>query len=189
MNGSKLEARLTLPETLFLQESDEIEGIHKVPSLYFYKNRKDADSYVEQHVAAFERVKDVPPLTIDFVLELHGILMQNLLPYPGALRTVLVRVGDQIPPGPAAVPYLLDDWVHRVNDGILHDPLAAHCEFERIHPFLDGNGRTGRLLWAWQRLGQNLPVRPILTEFDDSLFNLKRHCYYESIRNYRKGPL
>lgn len=66
----------------------------------------------------------------------------NIQPFPGGMR----------PPDWTEVPALLGDWVSsaselRSADGPLPEALArTHVEFERIHPFLDGNGRTGRLI-------------------------------------------
>lgn len=50
------------------------------------------------------------------------------------------------------IPTEMDDWIANVNrlqanpEALLEQLAAAHCRFEQIHPFLDGNGRTGRLL-------------------------------------------
>jgi hypothetical protein len=60
-----------------------------------------------------------------------------------------VRVSNHIPPpgGPA----IKDELVRilmRVNTNTVH-PFTAHCWYENLHPFMDGNGRSGRTLWAW----------------------------------------
>ena len=72
-----------------------------------------------------------------------------------------VQVGSHIPPpgGPQIRARLQD----RLNDMAVHvDPWTAHCRYEKLHPFTDGNGRSGRTLWLWHmyRLGyeQNYPL-------------------------------
>lgn len=65
----------------------------------------------------------------------------DLHPFPGGMT----------PPPWTEVPSLMGDWVDRVNElergslAFVEDVARAHCRFEQIHPFLDGNGRTGRL--------------------------------------------
>ena len=63
-----------------------------------------------------------------------------------------VRVGSHIAPpgGPAIVEDLTELLGRIVRDSIA--PHPAHCEYETLHPFMDGNGRSGRVLWAWQML-------------------------------------
>jgi len=68
-----------------------------------------------------------------------------------------VRVGNHMPPpgGPA----IKDELVRilmRVNTNTAH-PFTAHCWYENLHPFMDGNGRSGRALWAWQMMRFGYP--------------------------------
>lgn len=79
---------------------------------------------------------------------------------PGALLRnrvgMNVRVGNYLPPaGCGGVTSLLRELLKDVNGKDPPSPWHTHCRFEWIHPFTDGNGRTGRLLWLWQmhRLG------------------------------------
>src|SRR3990167_5248144 len=82
---------------------------------------------------------------------------------PGALLRVSkgmdVRVGSFYPPrGGPEVLRLLDALLlcARGFDSNNNSPFLIHKEYERVHPFTDGNGRSGRLLWLWQmiRLGE-----------------------------------
>lgn len=74
----------------------------------------------------------------------------------GQYRTVGVRVGNRVCPIAQRVPDLMDEWL---RDSLNMTPLEAHIEFERIHPFVDGNGRTGRmLLWYDEILNREEPT-------------------------------
>ena len=46
----------------------------------------------------------------------------------------------------------LQKIIKRANEG--DDPFDVHCDFEILHPFMDGNGRTGRAIWVWQMWNQ-----------------------------------
>lgn len=116
------------------------------------------------NVAAMEAAVDLASargtITLDDLLDVHRILMERSATpaIAGSLRTVQNWVGGSsynpcsaafVPPPPEHVADLLDDLVGYVN-GDIHPALVqaaiAHAQFETIHPFVDGNGRTGRAL-------------------------------------------
>ena len=116
------------------------------------------------------------PISVDILLELHRRLLAGtrLAENGGRIRTVQNWIGGSdynpcsaefVPPPPEAVAGLLNDLFAFCNDDSL-PPLAqaavAHAQFETIHPFVDGNGRTGRALFhlVLRRRGLGLRMLP-----------------------------
>lgn len=97
-------------------------------------------------------MKHEGPLTMDVVLDLHGIIMKYMLPAhrggAGSLRINNVTVGGRLCPHYNEVKDMLDAWLAEPNA----DPKTNHIDFEHIHPFIDGNGRTGRMLMWWHEI-------------------------------------
>lgn len=84
----------------------------------------------------------------------------------GNFRREQVRVGDYIPPEFKKIPELIGNWETYLNTDVEKDPLirigVAHYQFEAIHPFLDGNGRIGRLIIPLFLCEVNLLQTPVL---------------------------
>ena len=108
-------------------------------------------------------------LTLDAVCEFNTA--GELRNKPG----INVRAGNHIPPpGGPAIEYHLSEIIQGVING--EDPYTIHHEFETLHPFMDGNGRTGRAMWLWQMVNQH--------NYDMSLGFLHK-WYYQSLENPR----
>lgn len=79
-----------------------------------------------------------------------------------------VRVGRHVPPpGGPQIRTQFEDLLDRINAAAI-EPWAAHVEYETLHPFMDGNGRSGRAIWLWQnetQLGRDLPELSFLHAF------------------------
>lgn len=75
---------------------------------------------------------------------------------------VRVSVGNTAGANPAMVDRLMDNWL---LDVLQLEPKQAHIRFENIHPFIDGNGRTGRMLMWWRE--QKLGRKPTLITKED----------------------
>lgn len=133
---------------------------------------------VSNHRLAFKKILEAvqsnAPISIDFVLELHQILMSNILGDAGCFRTHPVRIvgARVVPPNYLKVPEKIKLLCKQMD--VTHDPigmLVQHAQFEAIHPFSDGNGRLGRLLLNYQLLRSQYPLMVFHSE--------NKHRYYE----------
>ena len=123
-----------------------------------------------------EAVEPGGSITLDVLLEVHRRLVAGtrLAVHGGRVRTVQNWIGGSsyhpctaefVPPPPEAMDRLLDDLVSFLNDATLPtlvQAAIAHAQFETIHPFVDGNGRVGRVLipLVLRRRGLGLRVLP-----------------------------
>ncbi|MDE5910908.1 MAG: Fic family protein, partial [Clostridia bacterium] len=125
---------------------------------------------------AYKILKEVDPYEIKDLLKVHGVMMKDLVGEAGQLRTGQVGVynGDgeviHIAPSADIVPTLLNqlfEWVKTAKVNMLIKSSVFHYEFEFIHPFRDGNGRTGRLwqtalLASWKDIFAWIPIVRII---------------------------
>ena len=80
---------------------------------------------------------------------------------------------------------LLEKYIHNDEEDPLIKTALAHYQFETIHPFLDGNGRIGRMLIVLMLLNDNLLSAPIL--YPSLFFKLNRTEYYDRLGEVRKN--
>lgn len=163
--------RLTGAKLLnLIKESNEIEGIYGTPEV------------MQSKVAWDYLTTDQPlELTHGMICKVQKIITLNqsdLRPdqrgYYRDLSRTNVRVGNHIAPAYGQVEYLMNRWLDHYQD---MPPWDAHAEFERIHPFVDGNGRTGRMLMWWDELRGDR--EPTLIEAKD------RQLYYAALAAFR----
>ena len=155
----------------FLLESNAIEGVYDNDSL---KQAKKAwDFLIEQ-----------TKLTVPVILETHKILMKNTKLRPdeiGFFRRAPVYIGGHEALNFLKIPETIDSWLLDVETSIKipgedgNNIKLDHIEFERIHPWIDGNGRTGRMFMNWQRIKSGLPLL-IVHEGEEQM------SYYEWFR-------
>lgn len=111
------------------------------------KNHQTALNFLFEHVLQKEKIDE------NFVLKLHGILMNGVRPDAGSYRRHAVRiVGANVPTANyLRISHLMPDVVKEATKAkgakdIVSVSASVHAQFEQIHPFSDGNGRVGRLL-------------------------------------------
>lgn len=134
---------------------------------------------------AYEKLSEINPYSIDDLLKIHGILMNGLVKEAGSLRSGQVGFYNQdgkvvhLAPPADFVPQQLGqlfDWVKNSNANMLIKSSVFHYEFEFIHPFNDGNGRTGRLwqtalLASWKPIFAWIPIESIIKDNQEDYYN------------------
>lgn len=166
---------LTYAETyaiLYNDNSFKIEG--KEPrEIYEAINHKKALELV------FKNLQNDDGFDERFIKKLNETINRDIKDTEG-YRTVqvFIRGSEHIPPAPEKIPNLMTYFVYNYNhdeEDILTKIARYHIEFEKIHPFEDGNGRTGRLLLNYELLKNNIPPVVISKE--------ERVKYFEFLRN------
>jgi Fic family protein len=163
------------PIATFISHSNRIEGVY--------------DSKSHQYaLEAWDYLIEFDTLTVKNILETHRLLMRSHITTGrglGEYRTIEVATHsyNQDPKKKliaSMVPTIMDEWIDQANETLSlvfrsDTPFAEpqlsesiktqHIRFEEIHPFIDGNGRMGRILMNWQRDKLGLPIL-VLTEKD-----------------------
>lgn len=130
------------------------------------------------------------------VLKLHRIMAAQVMDQgtAGQYRTIRVRVGGYVAPPPAQVRPMMSDLLEWWNkDAAKTSPILSsaivHYRFESIHPFADGNGRTGRMLSLWDLYRRGFDNHHIFSI--DEFYWEDRPRYYAALENVRqeKGDL
>jgi Fic family protein len=156
--------------------------------------------YIDALNYGIKRLKKFP-FSLRFLKELHKELMKEARttqpPNAGEFRRSQNWIGGTRPDNarfvPPPVPEMkeglsdLEKFINRKNDPIL--PLIkaglAHAQFETLHPFLDGNGRTGRMIITFYLWKEGLLENPVL--FLSSYFKKHQKLYYDYLDSYSKG--
>lgn len=134
---------------------------------------------------AYEKLSEINPYSTDDLLKIHGIMMNGLVKEAGRLRSGQVGVYNQdgkvvhLAPPADFVPQQLGqlfNWVKDSNSNMLIKSSVFHYEFEFIHPFNDGNGRTGRLwqtalLASWKPIFAWIPIESIIKDNQEDYYN------------------
>lgn len=174
---------LTFSETSYLLFEGIVPRTRSLREINETLNHKNAFDYM---------LKYKGDITKEFILELHKLvvlntLRQDLVSQTGRYRNVQVFIGSSIPPKPIDVPIKMASLLrwYSINKNKLHPLVVAsylHTEFEKIHPFVDGNGRVGRLLMNFILHKNGFPMINIPKKL--------RFRYYSSLQEaHHKGNL
>jgi len=139
--------------------------------------------YVEKNAA-------IKQMQHEHLFELHRLLAGEVMDQgqAGAYRTISVRVGNHLPPHPNDVSPLMFELLEWWNTKALElSPILTsailHYRFEDIHPFADGNGRTGRALALWELYRRGFDSHHIFSV--DEYYWEDRPAYYAALEQVR----
>ena len=195
-----------LINTLSLQEakdSSEIENIITTQDDLYrsdYQNQqflslaaKEVHHYANALREGYERVQLTKLLTSNDIQTIQGNIENNNAGFRKSLGTVLKDQNDQVvytpPQHPDDVIKLMDNLSRFINDDSLCDwdvltkMAVVHHQFESIHPFYDGNGRTGRVINILYLVQQELLDTPIL--YLSRYINQHKQQYYQLLQAVR----
>jgi Fic family protein len=183
--SSKIEGTQASLSDLF---EAEIGAVQKTDDI------KEVNQYVRTMEYGLRRIKEFP-LSLRFVRELHQILMEGVRgrhATPGEFRTSQNWIGKPgctleeatfVPPPVIDMQKALNEWEIYLHQNqkftALIDSAIVHYQFEAIHPFLDGNGRIGRLLITLLLVHKEVLSLPLL--YLSAFFEKHRSEYYERL--------
>lgn len=188
--SSQIEGTQSSLSDLLLHESAEAPGVP-------LDDVQEVSSYVAALEHGIRRIRvDDFPLSIRLLREIHEILLskgRGREKNPGELRRSQNWIGGTrpgnasfVPPPPQKVPDCLGElerFLHDPEIPVLIKAALAHVQLETIHPFLDGNGRLGRLLITLLLMEEGILDQPIL--YLSLYFKTHRQEYYEHLQQIR----
>lgn len=141
---------------------------------------------VQGAIKVYDALESFEYKNLDDLLSAHQMLMAEILTKAGSFRTKNVGVGSDegvvhVAPPHGQVPSLMQDLFVWLKESDIHPLIKSsvfHYEFEFIHPFIDGNGRIGRLwqsliLHDWKDIFSNIPVESVVKDAQEQ--------YYEAL--------
>ena len=156
-------------------------------------------NYVAAMRWGLERLDELP-LSTRLLSEMHRRLMDGVRGRelaPGELRTSqnwigapgsTIETAQFVPPPPGELPALLADWERFAHEQpelpLLAQNALLHSQFETIHPFLDGNGRLGRLLLVFFLIARGRLTVPLL--YLSAYLERQRQDYYDALQAIRE---
>ncbi|MDR3599332.1 MAG: Fic family protein [Desulfosporosinus sp.] len=176
-NSNAIEGNtLTLQETaLIIKEGITID---KKP----LKDHLEAVGHKEAYLYVENLVKQKVPLSEKIIKDIHSLVLMDNREDGGVYRRVPVTIMGAVhtPPQPYLLPARMEQLILKYQKiplpHVVERVSQFHMEFEAVHPFIDGNGRTGRLLLNLELMKEGYP--PINIKFSD------RKRYYECFTSY-----
>lgn len=146
---------------------------------------------VKNAIRVYDEFEKLDPFSMDDLLRAHGLMMSALTDDAGHFRRGGVGVFSEsglvhmAPSAERVYPLMSDlfDWLKNADDHLLVRSCVFHYEFEFVHPFIDGNGRMGRLwqsliLSRWHPAFAHLPV--------ENMVYSNQQAYYDAIAQSTK---
>ena len=176
-NSNAIEnSTLTLAETEKILLQLEISRHISLREVFEAKNLAQVYGYIK-------KTAPMQPLTIDMILLLHKMLITNIRDdVAGRFRkeNEMVRVGDHIGLPPEFVEpriqELLIQYSSEIKTPFFHTIAQLHAEFQSVHPFMEGNGRMGRVINNYLLTRKGFP--PIIVR------NKEKEAYYSALRSF-----
>ena len=176
-NSNAIEGNtLTLQETALILNEGVTIGEKSLREHLEVIGHKEAFSYIE------ELVKEKESITEKVIKDIHSLVLMDQRENRGVYRRVPVMImgAAHTPPQPYLVPVQMEELISVYSQSslghIIERAAKFHLDFEAIHPFIDGNGRTGRLILNLELMKQGYP--PINIKYSD------RKRYYSCFTSY-----
>jgi Fic family protein len=171
VSSSRIEGTITRLDQLFLFEAEPDQVAHPA-------DVEEVRNYVLACEHGLKMIREGNPLSLRVIREVHRVLMEGVRggdKRPGEFRPCDVRLGKHadswedsrfVPPAHTTLTPLLRDFERFLNTPsdrpVVVDMALMHYQFETIHPFMDGNGRIGRLLFILLLCERELLPQPLL---------------------------
>jgi Fic family protein len=174
---------LSLEQVRMLEEGKSLPGITE-------RSRREVLNYFAG-LRLIEKHHSNKRIAHEDVLSLHSIVASDVMDQGGAgrYRDIMVRVGSYLPPAPEVVSGLMSEFLEWWNNEApkwspVISSAVVHYRFEEIHPFGDGNGRTGRALALWELYRRGFDTHHIFSV--DEFYWEDRPLYYEALERVRR---
>ena len=189
--SSQIEGTQSSLSDLLMHENDSKTNVP-------FDDVQEVSCYVRAMNYGMERLKELP-LSLRLIREVHAQLMDNARgqnSMPGEFRTSQNWIGGTrpgnaffVPPAPEDLMPALNDFELFLHDDTVQLPILvraalAHVQFETLHPFLDGNGRIGRLLITLMLCSVGTISEPLL--YLSLYFKKHRQAYYDHLQSVRE---
>ena len=175
---------------LTLEQVKAVEEGREVPAVAARAKREVVNYFAGLRFVEKNALKK--SISHEDIFRLHKIIAGEVMDQgaAGRYRTIAVRVGRYVPPPPQDVSGLMFElltWWNKESVGLspVLSSAILHFQFEAIHPFADGNGRTGRALALWELYRRGFDTHHIFSV--DEFYWENRPRYYEALDNVRRN--